>query len=96
LAVVQNAVPPARRAISSAVLLFLLNLIGLGGGPTYVGWMADNLKPVYGLSPLQMGLIALVPIIGITVVSHLISGWAIGRDTLLAKAVEGVPEPLAV
>jgi MFS family permease len=96
LAVVQNAVPPARRAISGAVLLFLLNLIGLGGGPTYVGWMSDHLKPLYGLSPLQMGLMALVPIIAITVVSHLISAWAISRDTMLAKTIEGIPEPLAV
>jgi len=96
LAVVQNAVPPARRAISGAVLLFLLNLIGLGGGPTYVGWMSDHLKPVHGLSALQMGLIALVPIIGLTVISHLISGWAIGRDTMLAKTVEGIAEPLAL
>jgi predicted MFS family arabinose efflux permease len=96
LAVVQNAVSPARRAISGAVLLFLLNLIGLGGGPTYVGWMSDHLKPVHGLSPLQMGLMALVPIILITVISHLISGWAIGRDTMLAKTVEGIAEPLAV
>ena len=96
LAVVQNAVPPARRAISSAVLLFLLNLIGLGGGPTYVGWVSDHVKPLYGLSPLQMGLMALVPIIAVTVVAHLISSWAISHDQTLTKTVSGIPEPLAV
>ncbi|HEX4181641.1 MAG TPA: MFS transporter, partial [Caulobacteraceae bacterium] len=48
LAVVQNAVPPAQRGASSAVLLFVLNLIGLGGGPVFVGRMSDFFKPSYG------------------------------------------------
>ncbi len=37
LAVVANSVKPSQRTMSSAVLLMVLNFIGLGGGPTLVG-----------------------------------------------------------
>jgi MFS family permease len=42
LAVVQNAVPATQRTISGAMLLLVLNLIGLGGGPTMVGVLSDH------------------------------------------------------
>ena len=38
---VQTLVPPAMRAISAAVLLFAINMIGLGGGPTTFGIVTD-------------------------------------------------------
>ncbi len=41
--VVQNAVPPARRATATAVLLLVLNLFALGGGPPITGWLIDHL-----------------------------------------------------
>ena len=37
LAVVQNAVPPGQRTMAGAILLFVLNLVGLGGGPIFLG-----------------------------------------------------------
>jgi MFS family permease len=41
LALTHSLVPPNRRAMSSAVLLFILNLIGLGLGPTITGFLSD-------------------------------------------------------
>jgi MFS family permease len=38
---VQGLVPPAMRAMSAAVLLFVINIIGLGGGPTLFGMVSD-------------------------------------------------------
>jgi len=38
---VQGLVPPAMRALSAAVLLFVINMIGLGGGPTAFGMTTD-------------------------------------------------------
>lgn len=87
LAVVQNAVAPNRRTISGAVLLFILNIIGLGAGPVYVGRISDMAKPEYGENSLTIGFAALIPIIGVTIVAHLISAWSIGRDKQLAAAV---------
>jgi predicted MFS family arabinose efflux permease len=42
LAVVQNSVKPSQRTMSGALLLMVLNLIGLGGGPTMVGILSDG------------------------------------------------------
>lgn len=87
LAVVQNTVAPARRTISSATLLFVLNLVGLGCGPVFVGRISDLAKPQYGEQSLAIGFAALIPVIGLTVLSHLAASASIGRDARLAKAV---------
>jgi MFS family permease len=42
LAIVQNAVPATQRTICGAMLLLVLNLIGLGGGPTMIGVLSDH------------------------------------------------------
>jgi hypothetical protein len=42
-AAIQEIMPPNMRAQSSAVYLFTVNLIGMGIGPTAVGWMTDNI-----------------------------------------------------
>jgi predicted MFS family arabinose efflux permease len=80
LAVVQNAVPPAQRGTSSALLLFVLNLVGLGGGPVFVGRMSDMFKPAYGANSLQMALYALAPFYALTVLAHYAASRSIGRD----------------
>jgi MFS family permease len=87
LAVVQNAVAPNRRTISGAILLFVLNIIGLGAGPVYVGKISDMAKPHYGDNSLTIGFAALIPVIVITIGAHLLSAWSIARDKRLAAAV---------
>ncbi len=44
---VQGLVPPAMRALSAAVLLFVINMIGLGGGPTAFGNVTDMMTNQY-------------------------------------------------
>lgn len=41
-------VSPVQRAMASAVLFFILNLIGLGLGPLAIGAISDYLMPTYG------------------------------------------------
>ncbi len=41
--VVQNSVDPSRRATATALMFFFLNLIALGGGPPFTGWLIDML-----------------------------------------------------
>lgn len=84
ITVVQNAVQPAQRGTSGAILLFLLNLIGLGGGPLYVGLVADHFKPELGVQALQYGLMALVPFYVITIFAHMVSARLITKDSNLA------------
>ncbi len=44
---VQTLAPPAMRALSAAVLLFVINMIGLGGGPTAFGMTTDAMTNHY-------------------------------------------------
>jgi MFS family permease len=44
----QNLARPEMRATASAVLLFILNIVGLGLGPTLVGALNDQLAPHFG------------------------------------------------
>lgn len=87
LTVIQNAVPPAQRGASSAILLFVLNLIGLGGGPVFVGWASDLFKPAYGVLSLQMALYALAPFYVLTILAHYAASRSIRRDANLAAAI---------
>ncbi|MEP9360210.1 MFS transporter [Sphingomonas sp. KR3-1] len=58
---VQGEVPPETRVISGALLLLVMNLIGLGLGPTYVGMASDFFRPAYGAHALQMAYFTLAP-----------------------------------
>ena len=48
LAIVHNLVDARMRAFASAILFFVLNLIGLGFGPLVIGLVSDILTPTYG------------------------------------------------
>ncbi|MEL7721047.1 MFS transporter [Citromicrobium bathyomarinum] len=58
---VQSEVAPERRVISGALLLLVMNFIGLGLGPTFVGMMSDFFRPTYGEHALQAAYYALAP-----------------------------------
>ncbi|ATQ42060.1 spinster family MFS transporter [Caulobacter mirabilis] len=57
--VVQNSVPVHRRATATALLFFFLNLIALGGGPVFTGWLIDHFAQFNFNNPGQgvMGLL---------------------------------------
>jgi predicted MFS family arabinose efflux permease len=58
---VQNEVRPDQRVISGALLLLVMNFVGLGLGPTYVGMASDYFRPAYGVHSLQYAYYALAP-----------------------------------
>ena len=51
-------VPPRMRALTSAVLFFILNMIGLGLGPLFTGLMSDLLAPLSGADNLRHAMCA--------------------------------------
>ncbi|MET3666341.1 MFS transporter [Caulobacter sp. 1776] len=55
-AVVQNSVEPRRRATATALLFFFLNLIALGGGPVFTGWLIDHLAQFNFNHPTSSGI----------------------------------------
>ncbi|MDA0979429.1 MAG: MFS transporter, partial [Proteobacteria bacterium] len=45
------------RAVASAVMLFILNIIGMGAGPQAVGMLSDALHSTYGQESLRYSLL---------------------------------------
>ena len=84
LAVVQNTVPPRARSTSAAVLLLVLNLIGLGGGPLFVGVLSDLFKPHYGVDSLKLALLCLTPVLGLVMAAYVMAARAMGRAAAAA------------
>ena len=58
LTAVQHVVPAALRSTSSALFLFINNLIGLGLGSAVLGFISDALSREYGAQSLRYALLA--------------------------------------
>ncbi|WP_333590777.1 spinster family MFS transporter [Brevundimonas sp.] len=58
---VQEEVRPDQRVLSGALLLLVMNLIGLGLGPTYLGFMSDWFSASHPDNSLQMAFYTLLP-----------------------------------
>jgi len=56
IAIAHALVSPAMRAMVSAILFFVLNLIGLGLGPLGTGLMSDLLQPRFGVDGLRIAM----------------------------------------
>jgi MFS family permease len=59
-AMTQTLVPPAMRATAAAILLFAINMIGLGLGPQGVGILSDLMAPTFGIESLRYALLTTV------------------------------------
>jgi MFS family permease len=57
IAAVQHIVPPNMRATASASFLFINNLIGIGFGTWFVGFMSDEMKVSYGEESLRYSIL---------------------------------------
>lgn len=56
-AMAQGLVRPHMRAMAAAAVLFVMNLGGLGLGPTLIGFMNDWLEPRFGLEAIRISLL---------------------------------------
>jgi MFS family permease len=77
LALIQNRTPPQWRATVSALVLFVLNLIGLGLGPLFVGVMSDHLQPTHGADALGVALQWLTPFIVAAFLAQCAVAWTV-------------------
>ncbi|WP_158917422.1 MFS transporter [Caulobacter sp. S45] len=67
VALVQEEVAPHQRVLSGALLLLIMNLIGLGLGPTYVGAASDFFRAAHPHHSLQFAFYALLPFYGLAI-----------------------------
>jgi len=77
---VQEEVRPDQRVLSGALLLLVMNLVGLGLGPTFLGFMSDYFRPAYPDNSLQMAFYCLVPFYVLAVLMFLWLASAIKRQ----------------
>jgi predicted MFS family arabinose efflux permease len=82
VALVQEAVQPHQRVLSGALLLLVMNLIGLGLGPTYLGAASDYFRAGHPGNSLQLAFYTLVPFYLLAVVLFLALARALGRERL--------------
>ena len=68
----QALAKPNMRTTSAASLLLVINLIGMGMGPTIVGFMNDWLTPRFGIGAIRISLL----VVG---VPHLLAALCNGR-----------------
>ena len=85
LALAHSLVGLRMRAMSSAVLFFVLNIIGMGIGPVAVGWVSDQLQPTFGNESIRYSLMSIVFIFNIWCVFHYwMAGRTVDEDLALA------------
>jgi MFS family permease len=61
LAITHGLVGLRMRALASAILFFILNIIGLGIGPWLTGYLSDLLFPTFGDESLRHAMLYLLP-----------------------------------
>jgi MFS family permease len=80
-AMTQALVPPQMRAQAAAVLLLILNLVGLGLGPQFVGWFSEMLKGAHGIESARYALLWTISIgAGWSAIHYWVSSKTLGRD----------------
>ena len=89
VALVQEEVQPHQRVLAGALLLLVMNLIGLGLGPTYLGAVSDYFRASHPENSLQIGFYTLVPFYVVAVLFHLSLARALRREVQSGNTQRG-------
>jgi predicted MFS family arabinose efflux permease len=71
---VQTLAEERMRAVASGVLLFVINIIGLGLGPPTVGWLSDHVFAARGPAAVQYSLVSVGIAMGVWGLVHFLIG----------------------
>ena len=83
----QELVGLRMRAFASAFMLFCLTLIGIGGGPTIVGWLSDRIASAGEAMPLKSALEIMLVLNFLSVFALLMSARTYEKDAARAATV---------
>ncbi|MEO0450859.1 MAG: MFS transporter [Pseudomonadota bacterium] len=83
----QELVGLRMRAFASAFMLFCLTLIGIGGGPTIVGWLSDTFAAGGEAMPLKRSLEIMLVLNLLSVFALILSARTYERDAARAAGV---------
>jgi MFS family permease len=82
----QGLVKVRMRAVASATLLAVLNLVGLGLAQPLVGWLSDSLAPAHGPASLRYALLATAAVGALAAVFFAACARTLRRDLARAAA----------
>jgi MFS family permease len=80
IAAVQHIVPPAMRATASASFLFINNLIGIGFGVFFFGFMSDTMGPAYGDQALKFSILYGLGFYALSALFYLFASRRLAKD----------------
>ena len=80
IAAVQHIVPPNMRATSSASFLFINNLIGIGFGIFFLGFMSDRMADAYGEDSLRYSILYGLAFYLLSALIYFIASRRLARD----------------
>ncbi len=81
-AIAQTLAPINMRAMSTALFFFILNMIALGGGPTFAGWMIDVFSRMgyEGLESMRLAMTVTCILFVPSILSFLVVAKVLPRD----------------
>jgi MFS family permease len=88
LSMTQSLVTLRMRSVASAILLFILNIIGLGLGPQTVGFLSDALHPEFGEESLRYALL-ITSFVGLWGALHFVLGARTLKEDIERARVYG-------
>ena len=83
-AVTQSLATPRMRATAAAVLLFVLNIVGLSLGPAVTGALSDALAPRYGADSLRWALLIVSTLFVWSAIHFYLAGRTLEADVARA------------
>ncbi len=85
-AAVQGMVGLRMRGVAVSLLLFVVNLVGLGFGPPIIGLVSDLLQTSAGVHSLRYALLLSVPVFLLASVLYVLASLTLKRDLARAPA----------
>ena len=80
-AIAQTLAPIHMRAMSTALFFFILNMIALGGGPTFAGWLIDVFASYYNeLDAMRYAMSVTAFIFIFSILSFIVVGKTLPKD----------------
>ena len=74
------------RAMSTALFFFILNMIALGGGPTFTGWLIDVFKQTNGdLTSMRYAITVTCCVFILSVLCFLVVARVLPKDWRAAE-----------
>lgn len=85
VAAVQHIVAPSMRATASAAFLFINNLLGIGFGIYFLGFLSDAMEERYGEHALQYSMFYALGFYLLSATLYALAAWRIERDWYRAE-----------